>query len=87
MNPILFLVMIKFVAVEITAIYLFKCIEGISDAAVNFFGYSFDLTTSFVLNRNWTFRRSGAWIPAAVAAVSITNQPRGAGGCWALKHW
>jgi putative flippase GtrA len=44
----------------LAVIYLSKWLLGMSDAGSNALGYSCGVALSFVLNRNWTFRHSGA---------------------------
>ena len=53
-------------AVGLGVIYGAKWFGGWHDGAANFAGYSVGLVTSFVLNRNWTFRHSGSWGGAAL---------------------
>jgi len=62
---------LKFVVVGVAntligllAIYLCKWLLGFGDAVANISGYMIGLAVSFGLNRGWTFRHSGAVLPA-----------------------
>jgi putative flippase GtrA len=52
--------------VGLSVIYLIKWFSAVGDALANACGYAIGLMVSFMLNRNWTFRHSGAILPAAV---------------------
>jgi putative flippase GtrA len=69
---------LKFVVVGIAntlvglfAIYLCKWLLGFSDALANISGYMIGLAVSFLLNRGWTFRHSGAVLPALARFLVI----------------
>jgi putative flippase GtrA len=69
---------LKFVVVGIAntligllAIYFCKWLLGFGDALANICGYMIGLAVSFLLNRGWTFRHSGAVLPALVRFVVI----------------
>lgn len=47
-------------AVALGVIFFAKIWLGLSDALANVLGYACGLTLSFLLNRRWTFRHSGA---------------------------
>jgi putative flippase GtrA len=50
--------------IGLAIVYFLKWSGEVGDTAANVGGYSLGLATSFVLNRNWTFGHSGAWLPA-----------------------
>jgi putative flippase GtrA len=52
-------------------IYFLKWFGGVGDTAANVGGYCLGLITSFLLNRNWTFHHSGAWLPALARFLSV----------------
>lgn len=69
---------LKFVVVGIAntligliAIYLCKWLLGFSDALANISGYMIGFAVSFLLNRGWTFRHSGAVLPALGRFLTI----------------
>lgn len=47
-------------AAALGVIFFAKIWLGLGDALANVLGYAFGLTLSFLLNRRWTFRHSGA---------------------------
>jgi putative flippase GtrA len=51
-------------AIGLAVIYLLQWLGGVGEIAANVGGYSVGVATSFLLNRNWTFCHSGAWLPA-----------------------
>ena len=53
------------------AIYLCKWLLGLGDVLANFCGYVIGLSFSFVVNRSWTFRHSGAVLPALVRFLAV----------------
>ena len=57
--------------VGLLAIYLCKWQLGFNDALANITGYTVGLTISFFLNRGWTFRHSGAALPALIRFLVI----------------
>jgi putative flippase GtrA len=58
-------------AIGLVVIYLFKFAGKMGDTAANAGGYCLGLTTSFFLNRNWTFGHSGAWLPAFARFILV----------------
>jgi putative flippase GtrA len=71
-TPLKFLVVgIANTFVGLLAIYLCKWLLGFSDALANISGYMIALAVSFLLNREWTFRHSGAVLPALVRFLVI----------------
>ena len=68
----------KFIIVGVTntlvgllSIYACKWLFGLGDAVANIIGYAVGLTVSFILNRGWTFRHSGAALPALARFLMI----------------
>lgn len=57
--------------VGLSAIYLIKWLGAVGDMFANAFGYAIGLMVSFTLNRNWTFRHSGAVLPAAIRFLMV----------------
>ena len=57
--------------VGLLVIYLCKWLLGFSDALANISGYVIGLAVSFFLNRGWTFRHSGAVLPALARFLLI----------------
>jgi putative flippase GtrA len=57
--------------VGLLAIYLCKWLLGFGDALANISGYMIGLAVSFLLNRGWTFRHSGAVLPALARFLVI----------------
>jgi putative flippase GtrA len=57
--------------IGLLAIYLCKWLFGFRDALANFSGYMIGLAVSFFLNRGWTFRHSGAVLPALARFLVI----------------
>ena len=57
--------------VGLLAIYLCKWLLGLGDVLANFCGYVVGLSCSFVVNRSWTFRDSGAVLPALVRFLVV----------------
>lgn len=52
-------------AVGLAVIFLAKWSGAAGDVAANALGYAVGLVVSFGLNRGWTFRHTGAAVPAA----------------------
>lgn len=57
--------------VGLSTIYLAKWLGGVGDSLANACGYAVGLVVSFVLNRNWTFRHTGAVLPAALRWLMV----------------
>jgi putative flippase GtrA len=65
--------------VGLAVILLAREAAGWSDVAANALGYGVGLSLSFVLNRRWTFRHKGRWLPAALRFVVVVF------GAWLLN--
>jgi putative flippase GtrA len=52
-------------SVGLAAIFLAKSLCAVGDMAANALGYAVGLVVSFAFNRGWTFRHTGATVPAA----------------------
>jgi putative flippase GtrA len=57
--------------VGLVVIYLCKWAFGLGDVPANLCGYAIGLAVSFVLNRQWTFRHRGAWVPALLRYLVV----------------
>ena len=58
-------------AVGLGTIFALKALAGWGDIPANVAGYAVGLITSFVLNRQWTFRHQGAWAGALLRFVAV----------------
>ena len=57
--------------VGLLAIYLCKWLLGFNDVAANITGYLTGLCVSFLLNRSWTFRHTGATLSALARFLTV----------------
>jgi putative flippase GtrA len=57
--------------VGLSVIYIIKWFGLLDDVLANACGYTVGLITSFFLNRTWTFRHSGALLPAAIRFLLV----------------
>ena len=57
--------------VGLMVIYLCKWVAGFGDVTANMIGYAVGLLNSFAWNRQWTFRDSGAALPALARFASV----------------
>jgi putative flippase GtrA len=60
-------------AVGLLTIWLLKWLAGLGDSSANLGGYAVGVTVSFLLNRNWTFGYSGAWLPSIVRFALVVG--------------
>lgn len=57
--------------VGLGTIYLCKWLGGIGDVTANIIGYAVGLANSFAWNRRWTFRHTGAVLPAIAKFLAV----------------
>jgi len=55
----------------LSTIYLIKWLLSASDGAANACGYLVGITTSFLLNRQWSFRHTGAILPVLIPFLGV----------------